>query len=127
MKEEAIRKLYEEHDPVREYLCEVARRLEPLFPAGIPNLESGMALLYILTGNGITFEDGFVINDLRDLNKTIGSEEAAAVVAALDAGEEQAEWWSDQRFTQPASAEDKLIYHDLLARIRALPGVESVD
>lgn len=127
MRENVIRARYEANDIEAEYLCEVARRLAPLFPQGVTDVSVGMALFYLLQTFSVTFDDGFVINPLSDLKKTIGNQEAAVVLAALDAFERSPEWWDEQRFAGPASEADKQAYADLRARIGAIPEVSRID
>jgi hypothetical protein len=127
MRDSVIRDRYEPKDPEAEYLLAVARRFDPLFPSGLVDVTEGMALFYVITGHGIIFQDGFVINDLTDINRTIGNLEAAPIVAALDALERTPEWWNDQRFAQAATEDDERAYLDLLERLRKLPGVIRID
>jgi hypothetical protein len=126
MREDVLRACYDAHDRELAYLLEVARRLEPLFPAGVADVPSGMALLYALQTVSITFDDGFVINDLGDLGKTIGVIEATAVVATLDASGRSPEWWSDQRFAAAATEGESRVYDEIIAKLSTLRHVTEV-
>jgi hypothetical protein len=64
-----------------EYLCEVARRLEPIVGNHL-TWEEAMSLIKTLSIRTFDCEDGFVISDYS-LEKTIGDREAIAVVASL--------------------------------------------
>jgi hypothetical protein len=127
MREDEIRSAYPPNCPNADDLLECARRLEPLFPQGINDVETGLILYSVLISVVIVFRDGFILSDDNDHNKIIGNVEARLIVAALDAKGRSERWWWMHDFPRSLSAKEALAAHNALkARMGAMEGVAEV-
>jgi hypothetical protein len=125
------RKIYDAYPPgdnEAEYLVEVGKRIQELLGPRQVDLDLGMALHQLLAIHSITLRDGFVINDVRELSKTIGNVEAALIVAALSEDPDRDdEWWNDQRLKYDyKSPEYDAFFEQLLQELRAHPLVQEL-
>ncbi|HEX6099235.1 MAG TPA: hypothetical protein VF432_23175 [Thermoanaerobaculia bacterium] len=127
MNEHVIRQEYSDDETVADYLCEVARRLDPLFPGGITEIPLGLSLFALLQAQSIHFFDGFVINDISDPDKIIGTDPALVVVAALDADVRPPSFWDSQRFPRGNDDRQDQMYRALKERIATFPGITRID
>ena len=127
MREDEIRSAYPPNCPDADYLIECARRLEPLFPQGIDDVETGLTLYSVLISVVIVFRDGFILSDDNDFNKIIGNLEARLIVAALDAKGRSERWWWMHDFPRSVSVTEALAaHHALRSRMGAMDGVAEV-
>lgn len=118
---------YPPHDPGADYLAEVARRIKGLLKDRAIDVRLSMALIHLLALNEIRFSDGFVVNDMRVFEHTMGYVEACMVVAALcEAPDQSVEWWNGERLIYDYMDESyNTFFDDLVAQIKgACPGLE---
>jgi hypothetical protein len=118
---------YPPGDQEADYLAEVARRIRGLLKDSVLDLRLSMALIRLLALGEVRFPDGFVVNDTKFLEHTIGHIEACMIISALCEDPDQpVEWWNDERLRHDAPSDSfNRFFDDLIKQIKdACPGLE---
>jgi hypothetical protein len=114
-----------------DYQREVVTRLEDALGSEL-DLNQSLMLMEILTSCTFVYDDGFIINDERDLIRGIGYSDAAAIVATFwDEPEYDFQWFKAEYFSDYSfsvgKAELRRIRDELLAAILHNPTVQLWD